>query len=184
MPKISRPDPSCPVARSLQRVGEGWSIMILREAFYGSTRFDQFQKNLDIATNMLSRRLTLLVDEGLLERRQYCEKPPRYEYVLTPVGRDFRPVMLALMDWGNKHFSDGGIGAELVDRNTGKTVDLMLVDRNTGKPVTSSEHRMRAGPAASEFMRERLDRLFDQPGGAASSALPAASFASNPASSS
>ena len=78
MSKTTRPDPSCPVARSLQRVGEGWSIMILREAFYGSTRFDQFQKNLDIATNMLSRRLTLLVDEGLLERRQYCDKPPRF----------------------------------------------------------------------------------------------------------
>ena len=66
-------DVQCPVVRSLERVGEWWSILILREAFYGSKRFDEFQKRLDIATNMLSRRLAMLVAEGLLERRQYCE---------------------------------------------------------------------------------------------------------------
>ena len=69
----------CPIARSLERVGEWWSILILRDALRGSTRFDQFQKSLPIAPNMLTRRLHGLVDAGLLERRLYCERPPRFE---------------------------------------------------------------------------------------------------------
>ena len=93
---------SCPIARSLERVGEWWSILILRDAFRGLTRFDQFQKSLGIAPNMLTRRLNALVESGLLERRAYSEHPPRYEYVLTERGRDFRPVLWALLAWGNK----------------------------------------------------------------------------------
>jgi DNA-binding HxlR family transcriptional regulator len=151
-------DMQCPVVRSLERVGEWWSILILREAFYGSKRFDEFQKRLDIATNMLSRRLTVLVAEGLLERRQYCEKPPRYEYVLTPLGLDFRPIILTLVDWGNKHFEPEGASAQLTDIATGKPVDLILVDRNTGKPITLEDHAVLPGPAASERLRQRLTR--------------------------
>src|SRR5579875_726707 len=79
----------CPIARSLERVGEWWSILILRDAFHGLTRFDQFE-------------------EGLLERRRYSERPPRDEYVLTEVGRDFRPVLWALLAWGNRHFAPEG----------------------------------------------------------------------------
>src|SRR5919204_89646 len=99
---------TCPIARSLERVGEWWSILILRDAFHGLTRFDQFQKSLDIAPNMLTRRLNALVKGGLLERRRYSERPPRYEYLLTERGRDFRPVLLALLAWGNKHFTPEG----------------------------------------------------------------------------
>src|SRR5271157_6502385 len=80
----------CPIARSLERVGEWWSILILRDAFHGLTQFDQFQKSLGIAPNMLTRRLNALVEAGLLERRRYTERPPRDEYVLTERGRDFR----------------------------------------------------------------------------------------------
>src|SRR6516225_3571437 len=98
----------CPVGRALERVGEWWSILILRDAFQGSTRFDQFQKNLDIAPNMLTRRLNALVEGGLLERRRYSERPPRDEYVLTARGRDFRPVLLSLLAWGNRHFAPEG----------------------------------------------------------------------------
>src|SRR3954447_24220333 len=87
---------SCPIARSLARVGEWWSILILRDALHGYTRFDQFQKSLDIAPNMLTRRLTALVDSGLLTRRRYSQHPPRYEYLVTERGRDFRPVLVAL----------------------------------------------------------------------------------------
>src|SRR5436305_9679729 len=91
----------CPIARSLERVGEWWSILILRDAFYGLTRFDEFQKSLEIAPNILTRRLNALVEAGLLERRRYSERPPRYEYLLTERGRDFRPVMQAMLAWGN-----------------------------------------------------------------------------------
>ncbi|HEY0184355.1 MAG TPA: helix-turn-helix domain-containing protein [Rhodopila sp.] len=98
----------CPIARALDRVGEWWSILILRNAFRGMTRFDQFQKSLGIAPNILSRRLSALVEAGLLEKVRYSQHPPRDEYVLTPVGQDFRPVLWALLAWGNKHFMPDG----------------------------------------------------------------------------
>ncbi|WP_029043669.1 MULTISPECIES: winged helix-turn-helix transcriptional regulator [Cupriavidus] len=148
----------CPIARSLARVGESWSVLILREAFYGTRRFDDFQKQLGIAPNMLSRRLEMLVGEGLLERRQYCDKPPRSEYLLTPRGRDFRPVMLALLAWGNRHYAPEGERVVLVDRHTGATVTPVLVDAATGRPITEADHFVAAGPAASERMRARLAR--------------------------
>jgi len=108
----------CPVARAVSKVGEWWSILILRDCFYGETRFDGFQKSLGIAPNMLTRRLNDLVEAGLLERRAYCAKPPRYEYLLTDAGRDFLPVLLALGAWGNKHFSspDGAAANENMRR--------------------------------------------------------------------
>jgi len=148
----------CPIARSLERVGEWWSILILRDAFYGMTRFDEFQKSLSIAPNMLTRRLNGLVEEGLLERQLYCEKPPRHEYRLTQRGRDFRPVLLALMAWGNKHFAPEGASVVLLDSGTGKNVDPVLVDSATGKRISEKEHVMGAGPAATEGVRQRVAR--------------------------
>src|SRR5580693_395141 len=105
MQRTSFGNMKCPIARSLDRVGEWWSILILRDAFYGYTRFDEFQKSLGVAPGILTRRLNALVEAGLLERRRYSEHPPREEYVLTKRGRDFRPVMLAMLQWGNTHFA-------------------------------------------------------------------------------
>src|SRR5690349_24643855 len=85
---------SCPVALALERVGEWWSILIMRDATHGLSRFDQFQKSLGISPNSLTRRLNGLVEAGLLERRLYSERPPRYEYVLTGAGDAFRPVLI------------------------------------------------------------------------------------------
>src|SRR6201985_2867754 len=94
----------CPIARSLERVGEWWSMLIMRDALHGMTRFDEFQASLGIAPNMLTRRLNSLVEAGLLERRRYSIRPPRCEYRPTARGRDFFPVLVALLTWGNKHF--------------------------------------------------------------------------------
>src|ERR1700693_5175788 len=124
---------TCPIARSLERVGEWWSILILRDAFRGLTRFDQFQKSLDIAPNMLTRRLNALVESGLLERRAYSEHPPRHEYVLPERGRDFRPVLWSLLAWGNRHFAPEGPSVIVIDTETGEPADPVLVDRRTGK---------------------------------------------------
>lgn len=146
----------CPVAQSLQRVGEWWSILILRDAFAGLTRFDEFQKSMGIAPNMLTRRLNSLVEEGLLERRQYCERPPRFEYVLTPLGRDFRPVLLTLLAWGNRHFSPDGHALELIDTTTGLAADPVLIDRVSGKVINETEHVCVAGPAATEGVHRRM----------------------------
>ena len=139
----------CPIARSLERVGEWWSILILRDAFLGLTQFDQFQKSLGIAPNMLSRRLATLVENGLLERRRYSERPPRDEYVLTERGRDFRPVLWMLLTWGNKHFAPEGPSVVLVDAETGRLADPVLVDRVSGKEMVHGAFRSARGPAAS-----------------------------------
>lgn len=149
---------SCPIARSLERVGEWWSILILRDAFYGLTRFDEFQKSLSIAPNMLTRRLNALVEEGLLERRQYCEKPPRFEYHLTDRGRDFRPVMLALMAWGNKHFAPEGKSVVLVDADSGEQVEPVLYDSKHGREITPQTHFVGVGPMADESIVRRIER--------------------------
>jgi DNA-binding HxlR family transcriptional regulator len=148
----------CPVARSLERVGEWWSILILRDAFHGLRRFDDFQKSLEIAPNMLTRRLTALVEAGMLERRRYSEHPPRYEYVLTERGRDFRPVMLALVAYGNKHFAPEGKSVLIVDTKTGQEADPILVDRESGRPIAEPEFRTAPGPAADEHTRRRHSR--------------------------
>jgi DNA-binding HxlR family transcriptional regulator len=138
----------CPIARSLEHVGEWWSILIMRDALHGYTRFDQFQKSLGIAPNMLTRRLDALVEAGLLQRRRYSDRPPRDEYVPTTRGRDFRPVLVALLAWGNRYFSPEGESVLLVDAQTGKATDPVFVDRITGETITDATHRFTAGPAA------------------------------------
>ena len=145
----------CPIARSLERVGEWWSMLILRDAFHGLTRFDQFQQSLQIAPNMLTRRLNALVESGLLERRQYCERPARYEYVLTERGRDFRPVLWSLLAWGNRHFAPDGASVVVVDSETGEVADPVLVDRNSGRVLNEPAFRSAAGPAADDYVKRR-----------------------------
>ena len=148
----------CPIARSLEHVGEWWSILILRDALQGLTRFDEFQKSLGIAPNMLTRRLNGLVESGLLERRLYSERPPREEYVLTARGLDFRPVLWAMLAWGNRHFAPEGESVVLVDRETGERADPVLVDRVSGKPVEPETFKVTAGPAANDSLRRRHSR--------------------------
>jgi DNA-binding HxlR family transcriptional regulator len=139
---------ACPIARSLEHVGEWWSMLILRDAFAGLTRFDEFERSLGIAPNMLSRRLSALVECGMLEKRRYSERPPRDEYVLTERGRDFRGVLLALMAYGNRHFAPEGARVMLVDAVSGAPADPVLVDRTSGRPVAGPEFKVVRGPAA------------------------------------
>ena len=148
---------ACPIARSLERVGERWSMLILRDAFYGITRFDDLVASLGIAPNMLSRRLTDLVGAGMLERRSYSEHPPRYEYVLTELGRDFHPVLISLLAWGNRHFAKEGPSTLIADRASGRVAEPVLVDIRTGAPISRSRHTVIPGPAADERTRSRID---------------------------
>jgi DNA-binding HxlR family transcriptional regulator len=146
----------CPIARSLERVGEWWSILILRDAFLGATRFEQFQKSLGIAPNILTRRLGALVEAGMLEKRRYSERPPRDEYVLTERGRDFRPVLWALLAWGNRHFAPEGASVVIVDAATGAPADPVLMDANSLRPLKPPAFRTAPGPAASADSRKRF----------------------------
>ena len=152
----------CPIARSLEHVGEWWSILVLRDALHGLKRFDQFRKSLGIAPNVLARRLSCLVEAGLLERRCYSERPPRDEYVLTSRGRDFRPVLVALLAWGNKHFAPEGASVLLVNTKTGAAVEPA-----TGRPIEEPEYAFAAGPAATARTRRKYasaHRMSARPG--------------------
>lgn len=148
---------SCPIARSLERVGEWWSILILRDVLRGLRRFDELQKSLDIAPNMLTRRLSSLVDAGLLERRLYSERPPRHEYLPTELALDFRPVLWMLIAWGNRHFFPEGPAVVLIDKHTGARAEPMLVDALTGRPMTAADFGSAPGPAADEPTRHRFE---------------------------
>ena len=149
----------CPIARSLERVGDEWSVLILRDALYGLTRFDEFQKSLGIAPNILTRRLATLVETGMLARTQYSEHPPRYEYRLTDAGRDFRTVILAMLAWGNRHFAQDGLSTVVVDIETGEIADPIVVDRKSGRPLIGPDFKVMAGPAANESMKKRYQSL-------------------------
>ena len=149
----------CPIARSLERVGEWWSILILRDALHGLTRFDEFQKSLGIAPNMLTRRLNALVEAGLLERCRYSERPPRDEYLLTARGRDFRTVVLSLLAWGNRHFAPEGASIMLVNRKTGTAVEPILADPATGRPIEEPHYALVPGPAASGRVLQKYQAL-------------------------
>ena len=139
----------CPVARGALRAGDMWSMMILRDAGLGITRFDDFRRRLGIAPNILTRRLTALTADGLLERRRYSTRPPRDEYLLTACGRDFLPVLQALGAWGRNWFGEGPL-SRLVEAQSGRTIDPVVVDRATGTPLDAIDLRVELPDQAPE----------------------------------
>jgi DNA-binding HxlR family transcriptional regulator len=106
MPRKNFSEMHCSVARTLEIIGDRWTILILRDAFYGIRRFDDLRRGLGVARNILADRLNKLVAHGVLERRPYEEHPPRYEYRLTDKGRDLLPVLLTLTRWGDRWEAD------------------------------------------------------------------------------
>lgn len=147
MRKTSFEHMPCPVAQAMELIGDGWNLLILREAFYGARRFDQFAAQLGIASNTLSNRLKQLVEHGLFERRLYSERPPRHEYLLTARGRDLRPVILTLLQWGQRHGGAAAQQAQLIDTRSGEPVQLMLIDARSGEPI-GPQHQIRRDAVA------------------------------------
>lgn len=96
----------CSIARSLELVGDRWTLLIVRDLVLGLTRFDEFLDSLGIASNVLTDRLARLADEGIVERVRYSERPERFEYRITKKGRELGLVLLALMQWGDRHISE------------------------------------------------------------------------------
>ena len=131
--RINCDDP-CPIARSLAFAGDAWSLLILRDAHAGLTRFDQFRKSLGIAPTILTRRLAALTEEGLLEKRRYSEHPPRDEYLLTQAGMDFLPVLFIIGAWGRQH-RGGGKLVRFLDAETGTEIKAVAVDEVTGAKI-------------------------------------------------
>lgn len=124
----------CPISRSLAVAGDAWSLLILRDAHAGLTRFDQFRKSMGIAPTILTRRLAMLTDEGLLEKRLYSERPPREEYLLTDAGRDFLPVLFMIGAWG-RQYRAGGKLVRFLDAETGTEIKAVAVDEVTGTKI-------------------------------------------------
>lgn len=134
------PSLSCPVARGLDSVGDAWSVLILRDAHLGLTRFDQFRRSLGIAPTMLARRLSALTADGLLEKRLYSERPPREDYVLTAAGRDFLPVLMMIGAWAQRNC--GTDLARYIDETTGLEIEPLAVDAVSGARLGSRPIRM------------------------------------------
>ncbi|MHC4045044.1 winged helix-turn-helix transcriptional regulator [Bradyrhizobium sp. 23AC] len=149
----------CPVGRAVETVGEWWSILILRDAFQGATKFDEFSQSLGIAPNILSRRLAHLTASGMFVRRRYQERPPRYEYVLTDKARDFFPVIATLLAFGNKHLAPKGESIVLASRSDARPFDPVVVDATDMQPITLANTVVVAGPRASRGMRKRIASL-------------------------
>lgn len=129
-------DQPCSLARTLAVVGDRWTLLVLREAFLRVRRFDDFQTNLGIARRVLAERLALLVAEGVLQKTQYQERPPRHEYRLTPKGLGLYPAILALVHWGDAHYA-GEAGPPLLHRHKacGHDFRAVLTCSECGEPV-------------------------------------------------
>ncbi|WP_225972587.1 winged helix-turn-helix transcriptional regulator [Ephemeroptericola cinctiostellae] len=127
-------DEPCPIAHTVERIGDAWSLLILRDAHAGLTRFDQFRKSLGIAPTILTRRLTALTEHGLLEKRLYSERPPREEYLLTAAGQELLPVLFMLGEWGRKHCGEGHL-TRFFDAETGTEIKVVAIDEVTGAKI-------------------------------------------------
>jgi DNA-binding HxlR family transcriptional regulator len=147
MRRTSLKTANCPVARSLDVIGDWWSLLIVRDAFRGLRRFGQFQKSLGLARNILTVRLRGLVTDGILELVPAADGSAYQDYVLTRKGLDLLPVLVALRQWGMKNFPDGGPwGTELVDRDTGRIVQGVALQADDGRPVSPDSVELRAVP--------------------------------------
>lgn len=153
----------CPIARSMAVLGERWAILLLREAFYGSTRFDEFQRHLGIAPNILSTRLKTLVEHGMLERVPAPDSA-RHVYHLTEMGRDFFPAFVALKAWADRWMTDErGPLTLLQDKRTGTEIATPALARPDGSPLTLDDLRVVPGPGAGSHLRRRFGAGPDQP---------------------
>ncbi|HTU64235.1 MAG TPA: helix-turn-helix domain-containing protein [Polyangiales bacterium] len=143
----------CPIAQALDTVGEAWCLLILRELFLGFRRFQELEQRLGITASTLTRRLNELTRRGLVEARVYSERPTRSEYVLTAMGEDLLPVILALGAWGNRWLTRAIVP---VDAETATPVEPVLVDRRSGRELKLGKIALAAGPDAPKVVRQQL----------------------------
>ena len=125
----------CSIGKALDVVGDPWTMLVVRDALLGVTRFDDFAARLGIPRATLVARLQLLCARGVLERHRYQEHPPRDEYTLTEMGRALRPVLVTLMQWGDEWLRTDTPPTQLIDATDGRRLDPVLVDRDTGTPL-------------------------------------------------
>ena len=141
---------NCSVAQCLEVVGEWWSMLIIRDAFLGVTRFDEFQERLGISRNILNQRLNHLVEAGVLAKVLYSEHPPRYDYRLTDKGRDLWPVLTTMRQWGDKYAAPSGPPLQLTHKGCGHVTEAVLTCSECGARLGPRDVRAETGPGATE----------------------------------
>ena len=125
---------SCSVARTLSVIGERWTLLIIRDCFYGIERFDEFQKRLGVTRHLLTDRLNKLTEEGILERHLYQTRPERYAYRLTGKGKDVYPILITMVSWGDKWMSgEAGAPMEYVHESCGRPMQAMPASSKTAE---------------------------------------------------
>jgi len=151
---------NCSIANALDLIGEWWTILILREAFFGTRRFEDFQQHLGIARNILTARLRKLCESGVMERVPIKEGAKRHEYRLTQMGRDLQPTLVALTQWGDRWLhQETGAPVHFIERASGEQIADVTVQTNNGRKLEPREMAMVPGPGATEATRERLRLL-------------------------
>ncbi len=144
------------MARALDELGDAWTLLLLRTALLGVSRFHEFEASLAIPPTTLTRRLEVLTAQGYFERTRYDERPPRDEYALTEKGLDVLPILLALSAFGNRWLAPNGAPLECVDPVTGRRLEPVVTDRKTGVHLTPGTVAVRPGPGASQALRRSL----------------------------
>jgi DNA-binding HxlR family transcriptional regulator len=139
---------NCSIARSLELIGERWTILIIRDVFLGLRRFDDIQRDLGVSRGILSDRLDRLIESGILERRLYQERPERYEYRLTDKGRDLWPITIGLLKWGDRYYAENGPPRVILHRGCGGEVTERLRCAKCGADLTARDVEARPGPGA------------------------------------
>jgi DNA-binding HxlR family transcriptional regulator len=148
---------NCSVARSLEVLGDWWTLLVIREAFLGTRRFADFEEQLGIAKNILSQRLRHLVRHGVLERVDAGEHGTRYEYHLSAMGKDLLTLMTALRQWGDQWiFGPEKEPVLIVDRRTGRPIPRLRVLGEDGQPLSGRDMQLAPGPGASKRTRSRM----------------------------
>jgi len=149
----------CPIARAVDEVGDGWTLLLLREAYKGAATFSDLQQSLPIAPTTLTRKLEALTLRGFFQKTTYQTNPPRERYELTPKALDLLPVLLALGAWGNRWLAPEGELLTIVDTASGRAMDVAVVDRQTSQPIQAGRVALKAGPGATKGLRERFKAL-------------------------
>jgi DNA-binding HxlR family transcriptional regulator len=147
-------DQNCSIARTLELVGERWTILVLRDVFLGRRRFSQLRQSLGVARNVLAARLDRLVGEGILEKVPYQERPLRHEYRLTSKGLDLWPVIVELLHWGDRHAAPAaGPPIVLRHKDCGGELGAHRICTRCGEPLEVGDVRAEAGPGAGDRVR-------------------------------
>jgi DNA-binding HxlR family transcriptional regulator len=147
--RTSLADFDCSIAQTLEVVGDPWTLLVIRDAFFGLRRFDEFRESLGIPRATLAARLATLVEHGALETHRYSERPPRHEYRLTAKGRALGPLLVAMLQWGDRWSGVDEPPVSLFDVDTGEPVEPRFVDARTGRGLDEIRLERRRRQAAT-----------------------------------